>query len=266
MIWHSIAFSLTALMSAISLRHPDFALVLAELKSFSIAASLALFLTIGGYWLSSKGDKIKEDFVKITAQESGMHLLPDNSKVWMEPGSSIKYSKSFTYDRKVWLEGNSLFEVSKHEGSTFQVYINKAYVEVKGTCFLIKQNSSDHNEITLINGSINFNIEAGEKSIPLKPMQRVIYNPLEGETEIKEIANLKWEDGKYLLNDMSLTQLIQTINQLYNTRIILTKDVNRKSAFTGTIRYDEPLTNVLNKICFSLNLNKEQVNDQIIIY
>lgn len=76
-------------MSAISLRHPDFALVLAELKSFSIAASLALFLTIGGYWLSSKGDKIKEDFVKITAQESGMHLLPDNSKVWMEPGSSI---------------------------------------------------------------------------------------------------------------------------------------------------------------------------------
>lgn len=195
-----------------------------------------------------------------------MHLLPDNTKVWMEPGSSISYSKTFIQDRKVWLEGNSLFEVMKREGSTFQVYINKACIEVKGTCFLIKQNSSDHNEITLINGSINLNIEAGEKSIPMKPMQRVIYNPLEGETEIKEIANIKWEDGKYLLNDMSLTQLIQTINQLYNTRIILTKDVNRKSAFTGTIRYDEPLTNVLNKICFSLNLNKEQVNDQIIIY
>nr|WP_294479845.1 FecR family protein [uncultured Bacteroides sp.] len=209
---------------------------------------------------------MKDNLIKITAQESSMHLLPDNTKVWMEPGSSISYAKSFVQDRRVWLEGNSLFEVSKHEGSTFQVHITNAYVEVKGTCFLIKQNSSGHNEITLINGSIDFNIENGKKNIPLKPMQRVIYNPLEGETEIKEMANIKWEDGKYLFNDMSLTQLIQTINQLYSTQIILTKDVNRKSAFTGTIRYDEPLANVLNKICFSLNLNKEQVNNQIIIY
>lgn len=209
---------------------------------------------------------MKDGLINITTQGSSMHLLPDSTKVWMEPGSSISYSKTFIQDRKVWLEGNSLFEVMKREGSTFQVYINKAYVEVKGTCFLIKQNSSDHNEITLINGSIDLNIENSNKSISMKPKQRVIYNPLEGETEIKEIADIKWEDGKFHLNNMSLTQLIQTINQLYNTNIILKKDVNRESAFTGTIRYDEPLTNVLNKVCFSLNLSKEQTGNQIIIY
>ena len=79
------------------------------------------------------------ELVRIEAQQSMMYILPDSTKVWMKPGSSIQFAKDFNKDRKVWLSGNSLFEVYKHEGSTFQVHINKAFIEVKGTCFLVKQ-------------------------------------------------------------------------------------------------------------------------------
>ncbi len=236
-----------------------------ELRWYFAAASLALLLTIGGFWLKLNGDKIADEFIKITAQQSQMYTLPDSTKVWMEPGSAIRYAKTFDKDRKVWLSGNSLFEVYKHEGSTFQVYIDKAFIEVKGTCFHVKQTNAEKNEITLFNGKIEFNVEATGQRTVMKPLQKVIYNPSNAETRIEQIANIKWENGKYNFTDIPLQELISIINQMYNSYVILDKGLNHESAFTGSIRYDEPLEDVVNKICFTLNLNKEEHANRIII-
>lgn len=236
-----------------------------ELRWYFAAASLALLLTIGGFWLKLNGDKIADEFIKITAQQSQMYTLPDSTKVWMEPGSAIRYAKTFDKDRKVWLSGNSLFEVYKHEGSTFQVYIDKAFIEVKGTCFHVKQTNAEKNEITLFNGKIEFNVEATGQRTIMKPLQKVIYNPSNAKTRIEQIANIKWENGKYNFTDIPLQELISIINQMYNSYVILDKGLNHESAFTGSIRYDEPLEDVVNKICFTLNLNKEEHANRIII-
>ena len=231
--------------------------VLVGLRWALVAASFTLLLIIGGHWLTSKGDKIADEFVKVTARQSQMYTLPDSTKVWMEPGSTIKYTKAFDKDRKVWLSGNSLFEVYKHEGSTFQVHINKAFIEVKGTCFLVKQTDAEKNEITLFNGKIEFNVEATGQRTVMKPLQKVIYNP--------SIANIKWDNGKYNFTDIPLQELIGIVNRMYNSDVTLDKGLNHESAFTGSIRYDESLMDVINKICFSLNLNKEEHTDGIII-
>ena len=194
-----------------------------------------------------------------------MYTLPDSSKVWMEPGSSIQYTKAFNKERKVWLSGNSLFEVYKHEGSTFQVHINKAFIEVKGTCFLVKQDDIKQNEITLFHGKIEFNVESTGQKTVMKPLQRVIYNPRNAEMRVEQITNIKWENGKYNFTDIPLQELISIINQMYNSDVTLAKGINHESAFTGSIRYDEPLEDVVNKICFTLNLNKEEHANKIII-
>lgn len=196
--------------------------------------------------------------MKITAHHSKMYILPDSTKVWMEPGSSIQYAKAFNQNRKVWLEGNSLFEVCKHEGSTFQVHIEKAYIEVKGTCFLVKQQNAEKNEITLFNGKIEFNVEpTGEKTV-MEPLHKMTYNSINAHTRIEKIANIKWENGKYNFTDIPLQELIKTINKMYDSNITLDKNINHESAFTGSIRYDEPLNDVIIKICFTLNLRKEE--------
>ena len=213
----------------------------------------------------SKGDRIANELIEVTACQSQMYTLPDSTKVWMEPESSIKYAKAFNKNRKVWLSGNSLFEVCKHEGSTFQVYIDKAFIEVKGTCFLIKQSNAEKNEITLFHGKIEFNVESTGQRTVMKPLQKVIYNPGNAETRIEQIADIKWENGKYNFTDIPLQELIGIINQMYNSDVTLAKDINHESAFTGSIRYDESLMDVINKICFSLNLNKEEHANEIII-
>ena len=159
----------------------------------------------------------------VIAQQNQMHVLPDSTKVWMESGSSIKYTKAFNKKREVWLEGNSFFEVYKHEGSFFQVHINKAFIEVKGTCFLVKQDDIKQNEITLFHGKIEFNVESTGKKIVMQPLQKVTYNVDNAQTQIENISNISWENGRYNFEDVPLTQLIETVNQKYgNTCVMVT--------------------------------------------
>ncbi len=68
--------------------------VLTELRWYFAVASLALLLTIGGFWMNSVRDNINDEFIMVIAQQNQMHVLPDSTKVWMESGSSLKYTKS----------------------------------------------------------------------------------------------------------------------------------------------------------------------------
>ena len=241
--------------------------VLVELRPYLAAASVAILLLIGGLWMILGDNKTEmNELVRIEAQQSMMYILPDSTKVWMKPGSSIQFAKDFNKDRKVWLSGNSLFEVYKHEGSTFQVHINKAFIEVKGTCFLVKQDDIKQNEITLFHGKIEFNVESTGKKIVMQPLQKVTYNVDNAQTQIENISNISWENGRYNFEDVPLTQLIETVNQMYNTNIVLKRNLGKKALFSGSIRYDETLDDVLDKICFSLNLTIETHNEQIIIH
>lgn len=84
------------------------------LELWYIAASVALVLIVGGLWMYSNTGRTQiEKYIEFTAQESRMYLLPDSSKVWMQPGSSIRFAENFKECRDVWLKGNSLFEVRK---------------------------------------------------------------------------------------------------------------------------------------------------------
>jgi len=237
------------------------------LELWYIAASVALVLIVGGLWMYSNTGRTQiEKYIEFTAQESRMYLLPDSSKVWMQPGSSIRFAENFKECRDVWLKGNSLFEVRKNSGSKFRVYIDKAFIEVKGTCFLIKQNNPNANEITLFNGSIEFNIESTHDKIAMKPLQELVYNPVSAKTQLRRIENIEWQNGRYNFTQFNLEHLTRIMNQMYGSHITISDKVNKNCAFTGSIRYDESLEDVIDKICFSLNLRSKEMNEGILIY
>lgn len=233
----------------------------------SLAASIAILLIVRGLlFLSGTGEARVEKNIKITAEKKQLYVLPDSTKVWMQPGSSIRYAKAFMQDRRVWLDGNSLFEVHKQEGNTFSVYINDAFIEVKGTCFLVEHEDTHHSEITLFSGEIEFNIPSTRQKTTMRPLQKLSYNSINSQTRIDNIANISWENGRYSFKDIPLTQLIQIVNRMYHTDILILKVHKNEILFSGSIHYDESLENVLNKICFSLNLNMRKENEQLILY
>ncbi len=232
-----------------------------------LVAAVAILLIIGGLLFLSVQDEMGgEKNIKIIAEKNQLYVLPDSTKVWMQPGSSIRYAKAFMQDRRVWLEGNSLFEVQKHKGSTFQVYINDAFIEVKGTCFLVKQEDAYCSEVTLFEGEIEFNIPSTCQKTAMLPLQKLTYNSMDSQTQIDNIANISWENGRYNLKDVPLDQLIQIVSRMYHTDILMEGVHRDEVSFSGSIHYNESLDNVLNKIRFSLNLNIRKVDDRFILY
>lgn len=232
----------------------------------TLAASIAILLIIGSLLFFYGNDEIGvENYINITAEKNQMHMLPDSTKVWMQPGSTIRYAKEFNKDRKVWLEGNSLFEVSKHKGKTFQVHIKDAFIEVKGTCFLVKQEDAHRSEVTLFEGKVEFNVQSTSEKTVMHPLQILTYDSANAQTQIDDIVNVSWENGRYNFKNVPLTRLIQIVSQMYHTDIILQGKRKDETSFSGSIGYDETIDAVLNKIRFSLDLTITKKNDQIII-
>lgn len=145
-------------------------------------------------------------------------------------------------------------------------YKNDAFIEVKGTCFLVKQEDAHRSEITLFEGKIEFNVPSTRQKTVMRPLQKLIYNSVDSQTQIDNIANISWENGRYNFKDVPLAQLIQIVSQMYHTDILLQGVRKDESSFSGSIHYNEPLDKVLNKICFSLNLNIRQTDDRIVLY
>lgn len=233
-----------------------------------IAATVTLLLiTSAGLWFAKQQAGCVNDFIEVTAQESQLYTLPDSSKVWMQKGSSLRYAKAFLKDRKVWLKGNSFFEVMRQNGVPFQVYINQGMIEVKGTSFDIHQNQNQQtNEIILFCGKVDFTAENHE-TIEMQPFQKLTYYIKKDNITKEWLRNIKYKNGSLQFTNLPLKQLIETINSRYNSNIKLEGiNLKQQSAFTGKIRLEESLKDVLQKICYSLSLEMKANGNEIIIY
>lgn len=230
------------------------------------AACAALLFIIGTLWYvpTSIVDNTTE-YQTFFAREHHLLELPDHSKVWIQPGSTIRYAKTFNEHREIWLKGDATFEVTKQTKHPFRVYIDNAFVEVKGTVFRVANKSHVQSQVTLFNGKVDFHTPIKGQIITMKPNQSITYRPGK-KLEIKEINGVKWNNGCYKFNDMPMNSLINMLNDLYNIKIELDSKVPSNHLFTGTIHYNELPSKFIEKICYNMNLKYKQTNNKLIIY
>lgn len=221
----------------------------------------AVFIGVMCYWGYFKVENHvaeKVAYMEHTYAEGRMYVLPDSSVVWLEPGSKIQISSDFLKKRELWLTGSSVFEVKKRNQSEFKVYIHTACIEVKGTVFSVNQLPSDVSVVTLYEGAIDF-VGKNQASVSLVPSQRLIYDIDKGMTQVENFSeNIQWQDGHYSFTDIQIASLVDFIRKKYRVEVQLDKEINRGLLLTGTIRYDESLESVMEKICFSSHLNYQK--------
>src|SRR3546814_509770 len=82
--------------------------------------------------------------------------LSDGSTVWLNSGSKLAYPASFNEDkRKVYLEGEAIFEVTHDKSHPFMVIAKDFEIEVLGTVFNVSNYSDDPSINTVLkNGSV----------------------------------------------------------------------------------------------------------------
>lgn len=89
----------------------------------------------------------------------------------------------------------------------------------------------------------------------MAPSQRLVYDVHTGSTLVEKFPeNIQWVDGNYRFTDIRIDNLMDFIRKRYRIEVELDKAVNHSLLLTGTIRNDESIDAVIEKICFSSQL------------
>ncbi|PPL03700.1 FecR family protein [Parapedobacter indicus] len=123
---------------------------------YSAAAAL-LFTLFLFYWnhQNAFNDRPWITHIRVHAGATiKQEILPDGSIIWLKPGASLHYLKTFD-TRNVELTGEALFEVSKIAGRPFSVRVGDYVATVLGTSFNIRQSDNQKDmEVVVLTGKV----------------------------------------------------------------------------------------------------------------
>lgn len=236
----------------------------------TVAAACVAALAVAVWvWAPGVGDD-RERYAAVTedvwtAAGPYEYRLPDGTQVWLESGSRMTVAKNFLDDRRISLDGNATFDVAKVKGRSFTVVSDGSEVVVKGTCFSI-HNGSELN-LTLFSGAVEFIPAKGCRAVELHPSERLTYDPSDGKVEVREIPrSLQWHDGAYRLSQINLRELVDFIESRYDVEITVAGNVSQQNLhMTGSVRYDEPVDSILDRICYVFRLDCSQQGERYLL-
>ena len=174
-------------------------------------------------------------------------LLPDNSKVILNSGSSITYKKGFnTNHRILHLDGEAYFEV-QNLTFPFVVKTHHGEITVLGTNFNVKSRN-DGFEVGVNSGQVK--VSNGNSFIKLNPKQCLMGSTDFDQDTIINIENEKypgWMNQKLYCKQTNLETVCREIERIHNVKIKFSNKKMKQITITGTVDTSE-LETMLNTI------------------
>ncbi len=121
------------------------------------------------------------DTVSVETEGGKQHILPDNSKVRLAEGSTLRYAENFEQERYVELEGEAHFNVAQ-AADNFEVHTGDMKISVLGTIFKVDSHAG---VIDLYHGSVS--VEAAGNHLVMAPGQHLSYDRGTGHMEVSHI-------------------------------------------------------------------------------
>lgn len=180
-------------------------------------------------------------------------ILPDSSVVWLNTGSTLRYASSFVHNRRLMLEGEASFEVTKDKRHPFIVSTGTMSVKVYGTVFNVysypEQNEA---KVALRSGSVSITLDNGEESF-LKPGEIAQVNKKEqtltiGPSDVE--LETFWAKESVFFKSKSLGYICKYLERWYNVTITVDPAIADSQYYTFTIKDDslETILRTMSKI------------------
>ena len=179
----------------------------------AIAACMTVFAIIG--W-----GRPEHSEMCLMSSESGKgrFSLPDGSIVWLNKDSKLYYSDNLEGDfRKVTLEGEGYFDVSKDPDRPFIVSVGDMSIKVLGTRFTVSAYDDRAIETYLEEGSILAEVPEHDPVI-LLPDQAAVYDIADKKFSVyTETASdhTAWIDTKLEFVNKSLNDILECLEHWY---------------------------------------------------
>lgn len=189
-------------------------------------------------------------------------VLPDNSKVWLNNASSIRFPVQFSKnERRIQITGEAYFEVVSDKRKPFRVESERQIVEVLGTHFNINAYTDEPViKTTLFEGSIR--VRAGNNTSMLQPgLQSILSTDNEIKISAADLHSvISWKDGFFEFDKVDIQTFMRQIARWYDIEIEYKGEIP-KDEFVGKIKRNADIGAVLNilehgKIKFQLKGRK----------
>ncbi len=197
-------------------------------------------------------------------------VLPDSSTVWLNAGSSLRYSfDAGEKERKVALCGEGFFEVRHNDDVPFVVNSTNLNVRVLGTKFNFCDYPEDTlAEVTLTQGSIALCDRAG-KELLMSPDERVVFNKVTGIMTLGESGYDadEWITGNLTFDEVPLLEIVRRLERTYSVRIRIGDAALYDLRFYGSFNSArQDVTEVLRSLSATGKFRYKKEGDEITLY
>jgi len=220
------------------------------LRSVSHAAAVLLLLLLGGvgsFVLYQYHSSQRYLSIEVPVGQRSHVVLPDGSSVWLNSGSQLTYPVTFSLrERRVKLDGEGYFEVAHNAHKPFRVEHFAGEVEVLGTTFnLIANSEKERYETSLVEGRVKMFSKDG-RSVMLLPNQCIGFeNSQFYQRAFPQEEYYDWRKGLISFRGMGFADILHQLENVYDTKIVLTSPNKYQTTYTGKFRYIDGLSYAL---------------------
>lgn len=225
-----------------------------------IAATIALAVAFGVYWLATPGDHTDTLVFTTTAAEQIQVSLPDESVVYLNEHSYLSYTQKED-QRVVALTGEAYFEVTRNPDQPFVIHSNNVRTTVLGTAFNLRAYPDEPTvEVEVSEGLVRMEEPNAIKKIELQPNQRGVFST-ESRSLLKraspELNAQGWRHQRMVFRDAPLQDALTEIGRYYKVEFRLNNRELRDCALSTEIKAD-PLPDFLEvlEIIYGLEIQK----------
>ncbi len=220
-----------------------------------IAATILLLISV--YLFLNIPAKTKEE-VQIADLQPQTIILKDETEVTLNSGSKIRYPEKFnSRERRVVLEGDAYFQVSKSDLIPFVVETPYLDIKVLGTTFYVDNHlENDYLNVIVTSGRVAL-IRNGKIILELETNQQAHFDKKTGRLtrSINKDPNvISWKTGKISFDDSNLETVAMVLSKTYNVKVTVVNSDDSTCRLTAEFQ-GKNLDDVLEIIQATLQIN-----------
>lgn len=252
----------------LTLRH------IALLSFIAILFSLATLIV--GIFLWLRGDrkepeqKVSMDvMVKTTDTTRELVTMMDNSKIWLNTGTELKYAPDYREERRARLTGQGYFKVKMQE-SLFMLETDAIQLFTRGATFLIDSHP-ERTQVRILLYAGNLKIQPGDgvQAFTMSAGTEFIWNRTTGESELHRIpSGVKGPEWiVYQFEYTTFDNILYSISQYYEVTVSNHRPDLNNEPFTFSFKGNSTLEEVMqilktvsNRFTYSIGGNELFIN------
>lgn len=242
-----------------------------SVMTIAAAVLIPAFIIISVVLIKNLPTTPDSDFiVYVERGNKAMVTLPDETKVWLNSNTTIKYNQNQADFRYVQLEGEAFFKVKEDKSKPFVVTLGDLEIEVLGTSFNAKARAySDVVETSLVEGKIKISSENLFNNYYLNEAEKAVYNK-----RTKELLKFNtdneletaWMYNRLKFSSERIEDVLLRLEEWYGVKIINKQIGINNDIISGTF-IEEHIEHAIQALQLQYkNLQYTSKQDTIVLY